>query len=89
MALHKPPPAVGKGQSEKERNSPGGTSTAPIVGRSVTFRATIPPTETAIKIHGEGGARVMLDISESDLAGFLPALVMRLHQLNVTFAIAE
>ena len=37
---------------------------------AVTFRASIPPIETAIKVHGEGGARLMLDIAESDLGGF-------------------
>lgn len=52
--------------------------------RTVTFRATIPPTETAIKIHGDGGARMILDIAESDLSGFLPAVVMRGRQLTVT-----
>jgi hypothetical protein len=51
---------------------------------AVTFRASIPPMETAIKIHGEGGARLQLDIAESDLGGFLPALVMRGHVLSVT-----
>jgi hypothetical protein len=51
---------------------------------SVTFRASIPPMETAIKIHGDGGARLQLDIAESDLAGFLPALVMRQQVLRVT-----
>ena len=51
---------------------------------SVTFRACIPPTETAIKIHGEGGARMILDITEDHLAEFLPALVMRGHVLKVT-----
>jgi hypothetical protein len=50
----------------------------------VTFTASIPPMETAIKIHGEGGARLQLDISEDNLAGFLPALVMRGKVLNVT-----
>jgi hypothetical protein len=52
--------------------------------KPVTFRASIPQLETAIKIHGEGGARLQLDIAESDLAGFLPALVMRGHVLRVT-----
>jgi hypothetical protein len=52
--------------------------------RSVTFRATIPPIETAIKVHGEGGARLILDIAESDLGGFLPAVVMRGKVLTVT-----
>ena len=51
---------------------------------AVTFPATIPPTETAIKIHGEGGARMILDIAESDLGAFLPALVMRGKRLRVT-----
>ena len=57
--------------------------------RAVTFRASIPPMETAIKIHGEGGARLQLDIAESDLGGFLPALVMRGKVLNVTLEHAE
>jgi hypothetical protein len=52
--------------------------------KPVTFQATIPPSETAIKIHGEGGARLQLDISETDLSTFLPALVMRGKQLMVT-----
>lgn len=57
--------------------------------KTVTFRATIPPMETAIKIHGEGGARMQLDIAESDLGGFLPALVMRGHRLDVTLKRSE
>ena len=54
--------------------------------RAVTFPATIPPIEIAIKIHGEGGARLILDIAESDMGAFLPALVMRGKRLNVTLA---
>ena len=50
----------------------------------VSFLATIPPMETAIKIHGEGGARLQLDIAESDLAGFLQSLIMRGKRLRVT-----
>ena len=50
----------------------------------VTFTDTIPPRSTAIKIHGEGGARLILDIAESDLAGFLPAVPLRGHVLAVT-----
>jgi hypothetical protein len=57
--------------------------------RAVTFRASIPPMETAIKIHGEGGARLQLDIAESDLGGFLPALVMRGKVLDVTLTESE
>jgi hypothetical protein len=58
-------------------------------GRKVTFVASIPPTETAIKIHGDGGARMILDVAESDLGGFLPALVMRGHVLKVTLEMAD
>jgi hypothetical protein len=52
---------------------------------SVEFPATIPSLETAIKIHGEGGARVQLDVAEADLGKFLPALVMRGKRLLVRF----
>ncbi len=51
---------------------------------TISFNASIPQIETAIKIHGEGGARMILDIAESDLGGFLPALVMRSKRLLVT-----
>jgi hypothetical protein len=57
--------------------------------KAVTFLASIPPMETAIKIHGEGGARVQLDIAESDLASFLPALTLRCNLLAVTFRVAD
>ena len=53
---------------------------------SVTFKASIPPTEQAIKIHGEGGARLILDIAEDNLAGFLPALVFRGKRLQITMS---
>jgi hypothetical protein len=55
----------------------------------ISFNASIPPMETAIKIHGEGGARMQLDIAESDLGGFLPALVMRGKRLRVTLESVE
>ena len=57
--------------------------------QSVTFPATIPPIETAIKVHGEGGARMLLDIAESDLGAFLPALAMRGKRLAVTLSSTE
>lgn len=50
----------------------------------MTFCATIPQMETAIKIHGEGGARMMLDIAEADLGAFLPAIALRCMRLRVT-----
>ena len=53
---------------------------------SVTFPASIPPDSTAIKIHGDGGARIVLDIAESNIAGFLPVLAFRGKRLLVTLA---
>lgn len=59
----------------------------PKRANGVTFAATIPGIETAIKVHGDGGARMILDIAEDDLAGFLPALVMRGKRLSVTLEV--
>ena len=53
------------------------------------FLFTFPPIQSAIKIHGEGGARLILDIAETDLAGFLPALVFRGRKLRVTLECDE
>ncbi len=53
-------------------------------GRETTFTATIPPTESAIKVHGENGARLLLDVAETDLGAFLMVLPMRGCQLQVT-----
>jgi hypothetical protein len=51
---------------------------------AVSFRASIPPSETAIKIHGQEGARIVLDVSEQDLCDFLLMLPMRNKVLRVT-----
>ena len=59
------------------------------MSKQVTFQASIPSLETAIKIHGDGGARLMLDVAESDLAGFLPALAYRGKRLRVTIEEAD
>lgn len=52
--------------------------------KPITFTASIPPIETAIKIHGDGGARMILDIAEDCLKEFLPACSMRGKILHVT-----
>ena len=56
---------------------------------SVEFPATIPHLETAIKFHGEGGARIQLDVAESDLGKFLPVLAYRSKRLLVRFRLAD
>jgi hypothetical protein len=50
----------------------------------VVFPATIPPMETAVKVHGEGGMRLSLDIALSNEGAFLPALALRGKNLIVT-----
>ena len=57
--------------------------------KSVTFLASIPLVETAVKIHGDGGARLMLDVAEADLGGFLPALAYRGKRLRITIEEGE
>ena len=50
----------------------------------VTFLATIPPIQTAIKVAGDGGARVQLDIPESELPAIARLLLARGKVLRVT-----
>ena len=51
---------------------------------SVTFRATIPVKAAAIDIHGETGARLTLEIADSDMGDFLPIVLLRGKRLRVT-----
>lgn len=50
----------------------------------VTFRATIPIKAAAIDIHGETGARLTLEIADSDMGDFLPIVLLRGKRLIVT-----
>lgn len=53
--------------------------------RSVTFKATFPPIQSAITITGEGaGMRITLEIPEIELANALGILVMRESVLEIT-----
>ncbi len=53
-------------------------------GKRVRFRATIPVKAAAIDIHGETGARLTLEIADSDMADFLPIVLLRGKRLRVT-----
>ena len=53
-------------------------------GKRVRFRATIPVKAAAIDIHGETGARLTLEIADSDMADFLPIVLLRGRRLVVT-----
>ncbi len=55
----------------------------------VEFMASIPPIETAIKIHGQEGARLTLDISDRDLPAFFPVTLLRGKIIMVTLQVAK
>ena len=56
------------------------------VTQRVDFRATIPVKAAAIDIHGETGARLTLEIADSDMGDFLPIVLLRGKRLRVTVA---
>jgi hypothetical protein len=62
---------------------------APVPKKTVAFRATIPVKAAAIDIHGETGARLTLEIADSDLPDFLPIVLLRGKRLNVKITEAE
>lgn len=55
-------------------------------GLAVTFRASIPAKAAAIDVHGETGARLTLEIADSDMGDFLPIVLLRGKRLRVTVA---
>jgi hypothetical protein len=55
---------------------------------SVTFLASFPPIQSAIKIYGSGdGMRVQFDIPESEMGNAVELLTMRQAVLRVTVEI--
>ena len=47
----------------------------------ITFLASFPPIQSAIKIDGQGGARIALDIPESEMGNFIPAMKFRARMM--------
>lgn len=50
----------------------------------LTFLASIPPTDGALKAHGDGGFRLVLDIPDSEAPAFVRLLLYRQQVLQVT-----
>lgn len=50
----------------------------------ITFEASFPAIQSAIKVDGAGGARVQLDIPETELPAIARLLLMRGQVLKVT-----
>ena len=57
--------------------------------KRVTFKASYPAIQSAIKVDGQGGARIQLDIPESELMNFLPAMAWRGEALQVTIELDD
>lgn len=50
----------------------------------IVYHASLPPNAGAIKIHGEGGLRITLDVPESDVSEALKIALMRGELIRVT-----
>ena len=51
---------------------------------TATFRATLPPILSAIRMAGDGGMRVMFDVPESDMPEALKLLMWKGRVWKVT-----
>ena len=50
----------------------------------ICFIASFPNIQSAIRVSGDGGARILLDIPESELPAIARLLLMRGKAINVT-----
>ena len=57
---------------------------ADMVDKPVTFLASFPSIQTAIRVAGDGGARILLDIPEDELPAIARLLLMRGQVLKIT-----
>ena len=57
---------------------------ADMVEAPVTFLASFPNIQTAIRVAGDGGARILLDIPEDELPAIARLLLMRGQVLRIT-----
>lgn len=56
---------------------------------SITFLASIAALQSAIQIASDGGARVKLDIPESEMDALVKLLAMRERTLRVTIVAVD
>ena len=49
-----------------------------------TFEATLPPILSAVKVSGDGGLRIQLDVPQTDEADALKLLLWRERVLRIT-----
>ena len=48
------------------------------------FEASFPPIQSAIKLDGRDGARIQLDIPESEMSNFIKAIMWKGKPLKIT-----
>mgnify|MGYP001616955387 CR=1 FL=1 len=54
------------------------------MGAKISFLATFPMIQTAIKVDGSGGMRIQLDIPETQMANAVRLLALRQCIIQVT-----
>ncbi len=59
------------------------------MGDSITFVGSIAPLQSAIQIASEGGARVKIDIPESEMDALIRLLAWREMALKITVEVDE
>lgn len=50
----------------------------------ITFLASFPNIQTAIRVAGDGGARILLDIPEDEMPAIVRLMLMRGQVIRVT-----
>ena len=50
----------------------------------ISFIGSFPSIATAIRVHGDGGARIVIDIPENELPAIARLLLMRGKAIKVT-----
>lgn len=63
-------------------------SKGPQLNSPLAFSATIPPLMSAIQIDGSGGARIKIDVPESDIEAVTRLMALRGQELIITVALA-
>lgn len=54
------------------------------MSEAVEFVASIPPIQSAIKIDGQGGARIQLDVPENEMGNFIKVMMWRGMRLKIS-----
>ena len=60
-----------------------------MTGDRAVFEAVLPPTQNSMRIHGDAGMRIELDIDESNVAAALTLVLWRGRLLRVTIEPAD